>query len=441
MTDSDSSTSDAPCGEPGDVSCVDEGDSSSGGTSDGSGSGSGSGSEGSTTGPECMGDGDCMDPVAPFCDPSGACVSCNQMGDPDGACAGQDPALPVCEGGACVQCSTDNAAACEGMTPVCGEDNECVPCTEHDECPESACHLDGEDRGACFDLAEVVEVQTEAELRMAASQPGAGRVAIHLTGNNYALSQLLEVTDDEVAIIGAGAESISRNGDPIFTVSGTGIVYLSRVAVENGSGDGLNCSGTSVWLDDTIVRNNAQAGMDISGGCAAHLRRGMVSANGSGGIVASGSPVYLVNTAVGENVDTQDIAGIRITNGELWVSYSSIVANLAVMDPVDNIQCFGTPAGEIRNSIVVAMAGNSASGCGSLTWENNGLDADLSGTNVSVGYAAGWFDPAEGDFHLTTTGETTFTDIAMWQEGEPTTDVDGDPIPTDMPSFPGYDQP
>jgi hypothetical protein len=53
-----------------------------------------------------------------------------------------------------------------------------------------------------------------------------------------------------------------------------------------------------------------------------------------------------------------------------------------------------------------------------------------------------WFAmPDMGDYHLTTSGETEFADIAMWQEGDPLTDIDGDPIPTDMPSFPGYDQP
>ena len=32
-------------------------------------------------------------------------------------------------------------------------------------------------------------------------------------------------------------------------------------------------------------------------------------------------------------------------------------------------------------------------------------------------------------------------DIALWQPGDPVADIDGDPIPTDLPSFPGYDQP
>ena len=55
---------------------------------------------------------------------------------------------------------------------------------------------------------------------------------------------------------------------------------------------------------------------------------------------------------------------------------------------------------------------------------------------------AGWFvSLGMNDYHLTTAGETAFMDIAMWQTGDPLADVDGHPIPTDVPSFPGYDQP
>ncbi len=32
-------------------------------------------------------------------------------------------------------------------------------------------------------------------------------------------------------------------------------------------------------------------------------------------------------------------------------------------------------------------------------------------------------------------------DIAQWTKGDPLTDIDGDAIPQEMPSFPGYDQP
>jgi len=72
---------------------------------------------------------------------------------------------------------------------------------------------------------------------------------------------------------------------------------------------------------------------------------------------------------------------------------------------------------------------------------HNALDHDLGGSNFNVGYDATWFSPDDGDVHLTPAGEAVLMDIAMWQPGDPSADIDGDPIPTDVPSFPGYDQP
>nr|MCH9687335.1 hypothetical protein [Deltaproteobacteria bacterium] len=96
--------------------------------------------EGSTsTGPMCTSNGQCLDPAAPFCDAMGDCVSCQEMGDPNGACADLDASNPVCDAGSCVEC-TAAAGACGGQAPVCDENNECTACTEHSQCPQSACH-------------------------------------------------------------------------------------------------------------------------------------------------------------------------------------------------------------------------------------------------------------------------------------------------------------
>jgi hypothetical protein len=112
------------------------------------------------------------------------------------------------------------------------------------------------------------------------------------------------------------------------------------------------------------------------------------------------------------------------------------------MGTVDNIRCLGTPTIDVRNSIVVAFGDNSISGCANMGWTNNALDTmSLDSVNSPVSYNAAWFDPAEGDYHLTTAGATDLADLATWQPGDPLFDFDGEPIPTDMPSFPGYDQP
>ena len=56
---------------------------------------------------------------------------------------------------------------------------------------------------------------------------------------------------------------------------------------------------------------------------------------------------------MGENVDTQDIAGIRITNGELWASYSSVVANLVRYGVRDH--CLGAVFLSVLGLLVVGF--------------------------------------------------------------------------------------
>jgi hypothetical protein len=300
--------------------------------------------------------------------------------------------------------------------------------------------------GACFDEADVVDAANETALRNAITgAAGADQVVVRLTGSNYALSQLLEVTDDEVAILGSGSQVISRNGDPVITVSSSGIVYFSELAVANGSGNGVNCSGTSIWLDDTEVRNNAQVGLDISGGCAAHLRRTVVRANAGGGMVVDGATTSLAmeNSVVGDNVGAAAGPGVRVISADIAITYSTVVSNGTFANP-DNIECLSGAGGEVRNSIFSGPNGNSIITCAGLSWDYNAMDTSgLGGTNDNVGmYDAAWFvSPGTGNYGLSSAGEPEFMDIAQWQDGDPLADFEGDPIPTDMPSFPGYDQP
>ena len=109
--------------------------------------------------------------------------------------------------------------------------------------------------------------------------------------------------------------------------------------------------------------------------------------------------------------------------------------------------CAGGESGTIRNNIIVA-GGNTVDGCAAALFDNNAVDdGGVGGSNDNVGGAVpGWFaSVGTNDFHLTDSGidpgVDVFMDIAQWEDGDPVADVDGDPIPTDMPSFPGYDQP
>ncbi len=407
-----------------------------------------SGSTGTTTSlPGCVGDDECLEPSRPFCGPVGECVSCEGVDDPDGACLGADASMPVCTAGSCVACTSEQIGACEGQTPICGEGNTCIECTEHDQCPQSACHLDGEVRGACFDEAEVTMVVNEGELAAAidALEPD-DRAVLVLAQGSY--SNGLDLPSGvEIAILGQGDTVISSNDGGLYAVElgASSITYFRGIDIANNNLNGLACAGTSVWLDDSAVRNNAQLGMTVTGGCAAHLRRSVVRANSTGGVEVSGLTTALraENSLIVDNVGPAAGPGLRVTAADVQLTYSVVASNGTFASPV-NVECLSNVSGVITNSIIAGPAGDSIVTCGALTWDYNALDtAGLGGTNDVVGaYDGAWFvNPGVTDYHLTSEGETDLMDVALWQDSDPLFDVDGDPIPMGMPSFPGYDQP
>lgn len=446
----------SPCGQGNtladDASCLDDettvGSESSTGTENPSttvdpDTGSGT-DEPTTTGPVgCMSNDECTDAEAPFCDGEGNCVACDGMPEPDAACEGADAQTPVCEAGACVECTEENAGACEGTTPVCGVGNTCEGCTEHAQCPESACHLDGADAGACFDAADVVNVANTGELTAALGGLGAeDDLVVRLGTGTYGVT--VDVGLAEVALLGSGDPVLSGDGSRAVDVFGDGTLYLANVEVVNGSGDGLSCSGASVWLDDAEVRNNAQVGMDVSGGCEAHLRRTVVRANSEGGIAVDGatSALFLENSVVADNVGATAGPGLRVLAAELFMTYSVVVSNGTFASP-DNLECLSGAGGSVRNSILSGPNGDSIVTCNALSFGTSAVDtAGLGGSTMNVGpYDSAWFSPTDGIYTLTASGQTEFMDIAQWSEGDPLFDFEGDAIPTDTPSFPGYDQP
>ena len=400
---------------------------------------------GTTEGPGCEGNEDCSDGAAPFCDGEGVCVSCDGMPDGNAACGEADEENPVCDAGECVQCTAGDSEACDGQTPICDEEvRTCGACTEHSECPDSACHLDGVDVGGCFDEGDVQVIANVGQLNTALGGLGANdQVVLVLAAGTYG-STLGIGGSAEVAILGQGAPILAGDGSRAVDAFASGIVYLSGVEIVNGSGDGISCSGTSVWLDDSEVRNNAQVGLDVSGGCAAHLRRTVVAVNNGGGIDQVGGELRMTNSVVALNGGSvSPFGGLSIDGVDILVSYTTIAGNDSQNTGM-SIRCSGANTGEVRNSIVSGEDASSVDPCAGVSVLSSRVDeGGLGGTNTNVGaFDPGWFsNPATGNYHLTGSGETVFMDIADWQAGDPLFDVDGDPIPTDMPSFPGYDQP
>ena len=399
-----------------------------------------------STGPECTGAPDCGGTTR-FCDPEGTCVACDGLADPDVACADVDPSNPLCVAGACVQCTANEASVCDDETPVCDTaTNTCTGCTEHEQCPDSACHLAMESKGSCFSPAEVYEVTNEAELASALDDIVlTSNLVIQFSGATFYSEQIGVAAGQEIALLGLDSTVLQNTLQPSISVSGSGAAYVSNIMLAgHDDTEAVRCAGGTVWLDDSEVRNNAQLGLDISGGCAAHLRRTVVAINSAGGIDISGGQLQLLNAAVGLNGGqfSSTVGGIAADGTVLDIRYSTLAGNTALDATRGTLFCISGVSGEIRNSILVGV-GNTISGCGALTFDGNAADEVLGGTNENVGAVMPtWFaNLGSNDFRLTATGDTVFADIAQWEDGDPLTDIDGDEIPTAMPSHPGYDQP
>lgn len=396
----------------------------------------------------CVDDDQCTDQAAPFCDPSGECIGCDEQPDPSGACIALGEQTPICSRGMCVGCDEAAPDTCVGQTPVCAGDEGCRACVEHFECPSAACHLDGDDVGACFDMAQVMSVSDAAELSVAvAGLRTDDRMAFLLDPGFYPLT--IDIGDSaEIAIIGMGEDAPVLTGDGARAVEvfGNAIMYLSNVRVSNSnaSGDGLECSGRSAWVDDSRLEDN-RFGIAMSGGCFVHTRRTLIADNSGGGIDSSGGDLSLRNSAVSLNGNgfSSEVGGFRLTNTTVEITYTTIAANESMVPGEASISCIGGgEMGEVRNSIIVG-AGQELGDCVGIMFASNAVDTGIGGSNIDVGSVmATWFTGlGTGDLHLSPEGAMVFGGIAQWQMGDPVADIDGDPIPSDMSSVPGYDQP
>lgn len=94
-----------------------------------------------TQGGECSADNaidTACPPATPYC-AAGSCVDCTEL-----SCADVDEDTPVCGAdGRCLECDDNDVSVCELSQTAC-VDNECVVCTNNDQCPSGICQSDGE---------------------------------------------------------------------------------------------------------------------------------------------------------------------------------------------------------------------------------------------------------------------------------------------------------
>ncbi len=393
-----------------------------------------------TTGPmPCVIDDECadVDPAAPFCNPVGECVSCDGVGDPDAACAGADAMTPLCVADTCVACTADATTVCDDQLLLCDVDaNTCTPCTEHGQCGSGACELAV---GRCFPSDFVVRVDDATAMPApdfttiqdavdAIVAMGQGVVIVHELNGGASYQGGVEIDGGKtVALLAANGEAPIVQGtgmNPGVRVQGAGTVaYIDGLTFAgNTAGLGIVVDGSLVWVDRGQISQNSGGGVSVDGGAEFTLRNSFVGLNG------------------GQFADTR---GLTATDGTITVVYSSIAANDGdgSTGPV-SMACGASVAGEVRNSIVAS--GDDTIGCSTITFNNNVVDtAGLDGMNNTVAsFNPAWFPGiAMGDLHVLP--GAPFVDVAEWSAGDPGTDIDGDPRPTEdgAPDYCGADVP
>ena len=373
-----------------------------------------------TTGPTgCQGPADCVDPALPFCVDE-FCVACSATATPDDACAELDPGLPLCIDDACVQCSDDDASACSGATPLCDAlANTCVACEFHEQCQDIGSPACNFITGACFDPEAVSEVNagTGGAVQAAIDEVANGAEhAIVITGDGAEQTIVVDA-GKTIAIVSnnTSTKDIDGNeGAPTLTVTGAGTtVFLHRIRLTlNGDDVGVAVqTPAALFADSSQVSQNTGGGISIATGASAQLRNCMVAGDG-------GDP---------------GVPAVTSTGGTLNILYSTLGLDFNNGGPT--LECSGGTV-TVRNSIVVSdsSVAGSALQCPGADIQASFVDND-SGADI-------WFaSMSTGSYHLTAAGQAQFVDVAVWEDGDPPFDFDGDARPAvdGSPDYAGAD--
>jgi hypothetical protein len=376
-----------------------------------SNSGSGTDDTSTSSPPGCATSDECTDPAAPICIDA-ACVHCTSHEQ----CDARDPDAPTCRGdGHCVACTPIHSAACSGNTPVCNPNTSaCEPCSFHIQCPDSACDIQ---TGACFTDDCIVDVDGDGGANYYDIQDSLADgcvVRVHELGDGGgAYFETLLVNGFTVAILAADAETPlvqGGDGNPSLALTNGAVAYVQGITFRNSMAAGITASSASLYLDQSFVVNNSGGGILLSNGAAGSLRNSFIGVNGNGSPTARGLHV---------NASTLDVV------------YSTIARNDAGLD--DSLLCNLTSTVTVRNSILIGRDSPSIN-CTPLTASFSVFDEAVAGAGNETVAAINnsWFvDVFTGNLHLTGAGETQFSDVAQWEAGDPPTDIDGEPRPTD----------
>jgi hypothetical protein len=306
----------------------------------------------------------------------------------------------------CVQCiAPDQASACTGTSPVCGDDHACHACAVHADCSDSNTCLPDGSCAAESDVAYVspagtatnncsqstpctltaalatskpyvkvaagtldeqvivnrkVTILAEPQAVLSSTQPG---ILLKVQGSSQLEVYDLEISGASGANPGMSLQSgftgnvtltrakVAMNeGDGIRGPVSTGTLIVKESTIAGNSGNGISGNATVV---QSIVSNNAAFGL-IAGNGTMTVKQSTISENGQGGIYTNGGLFDITNNFIYRN-GSQSIAA-----GGVYVADDAVGGRLEFNTIVDNRGSTATylAAGGVNCSNVTINAAN-----------------------------------------------------------------------------------
>ncbi|WAS90099.1 hypothetical protein [Nannocystis punicea] len=372
-----------------------------------------------------------------------------------------------CLDGACVECidsTTCNGRVCDPIAHVCRD------CREHSECPKTACELDD---GVCFPVVATSHAHVDPGLTCGdqpctADQPccsigqamtqyiDASHLVVHLGPGTYMSGVRLVEGGRKVAVLGSeltvfevSGEPAVRLGDEMQADAIDSELYVADIRIEGGTGEAaIRCkSAAQLWLDD--VRIESYVGRAISTSeCVAMVRRSELALNVHAIAIDQGSTLQLENTLVahynmGAALEVGVTSGAHLLYTTLGDATQHAAGLFACVD--------GTAMLSARNSALLSHGLGGTFSCASSSLQlTDSVVSDSTLENVDTNVAViqpqqvaplfqGW---GGGDLHVLGDGGL-LAGKARWKQGDPGTDVDGDPRPMmdGAPDVAGGDRP
>lgn len=410
-------------------------------------------------------DPDCNAPGEPYCVGLGVCGPCGDLAGIGKSCSDIDPAKTVCDAmsGLCAECTKDDTSACPDNLPGCSYDGQCAKCTEHRECPETACDIE---EGLCFPTDSVIYVKND----LAACTGGNGTMAKPYCNFQVALPMIMPGKKTTIKVIPGGMSTMfplalveagyilavlssdkqiptldgKGNADSMIEVSTNSRVYVSKLRFQfSGSPSVLQCTGGILYLDDVKIEGdgiNPARALDLQN-CKTVIQRSRIFKN-TAGIQVTGGSLSLENTHIARNGTANAAFGAfnLLSGATVQMNYSSV----ALQQQTKSTSVFKCAAGIgqilIRNSAVLGLNPMQSAECAASIKQEMGVILQVNTVDEQTALADMWFDGlVDGALPADPVGP--LKDMAMWELGDPRFDHDGVARPLDAPSFAGADEP